>query len=211
VTDRPADPPTISNPDPRQRITMTKTLIALASLATLAGIAQAEPAIYAIDPTHTFVTFEARHFNTSTLRGRFDKKEGTVAFDRASKSGKAEITLDTSSVSTGVAPLDGHLKSKDFFNAAESPTVKFVGDKFSFEGDKVSAIAGQLTMLGKSVPVTLKATNFNCYQNPMLKREVCGGDFETTIARSQWGMGYGIQNGIPDNIRLLIQVEAVKQ
>jgi polyisoprenoid-binding protein YceI len=44
----------------------------------------------------------------------------------------------------------------------------------------------------------------------MLKREVCGGDFETTIARSQWGIVYGLP-GIPDNIRLLIQIEAVKQ
>jgi polyisoprenoid-binding protein YceI len=75
----------------------------------------------------------------------------------------------------------------------------------------VSSVAGQLTLLGKTLPVTLKATNFNCYQNPVLKREVCGGDFETTITRSQWGMGYGLDYGLPDNIRLLVQVEAVKQ
>ena len=61
-------------------------------------------------------------------------------------------------------------------------------------------------------PVTLKATNFNCYINPMLKREVCGGDFETTIARSAYGMSFGIADyGLPDNIRLLIQIEAIKQ
>jgi polyisoprenoid-binding protein YceI len=58
--------------------------------------------------------------------------------------------------------------------------------------------------------VTLTATNFNCYQNPMLKREVCGGDFETTIQRSHFGSSYGLP-GIPDNIKLLIQVEAVRQ
>lgn len=188
----------------------TTTLLAVA-LAAAASAAHAETATYAIDPTHTFVNFEAKHFNTSTLRGRFDKKEGTVAFDRQAKTGKADITIDMASVSTGVGPLDGHLKGKDFFNASASPTAKFVGDKFTFDGDKVSAVAGQLTMLGKTVPVTLKATNFNCYQNPMLKREVCGGDFETTIARTQWGMNYGLDYGIPDNIRLLIQIEAVKQ
>ena len=190
---------------------MNKSLFALAAFAALTGVAQAETATYAIDPTHTFVTFEAKHFNTSTLRGRFDKKEGTVSFDRAGKSGKAEIVLDTSSVSTGVPALDTHLKSKDFFNAAQSPSVKFVGNKFTFEGDKVTGVTGELTMLGKTVPVTLKADGFNCYNNPMLKREVCGGDFETTIARTQWGMDYGLQYGLPDNIRLLIQVEAVKQ
>lgn len=188
---------------------MTKTLLATALLAA-AGFAQAQSATYAIDPTHTFVNFEAKHFGTSTLRGRFDKKEGTVQFDRAGKSGKAEITIDIGSVSTGVGPLDGHLKSKDFFNAAEFATAKFVSDKFVFDGDKVTEVSGSLTMLGKSNPVTLKATNFNCYQNPMLKREVCGGDFETTITRTQWGMAYGVP-GIPDNIRLLIQIEAVKQ
>jgi polyisoprenoid-binding protein YceI len=186
-----------------------KTLLVTALLAA-AGFAQAQSATYAIDPTHTFVTFEAKHFGTSTIRGRFDKKEGSVSFDKAAKTGKAEITIDMASVSTGVGPLDGHLKSKDFFNATEHPTAKFVGDKFAFNGDKVSTVGGTLTFLGKTQPVTLTATNFNCYQNPMLKREVCGGDFETTVQRSQFGSSYGLP-GIPDNIKLLIQVEAVKQ
>ncbi len=188
---------------------MKKTLLVAALLAA-AGVAQAETATYAVDPTHTFVTFEAKHFGTSTIRGRFDKKEGSVSLDKAAKTGKAEITIDMTSVSTGVGPLDGHLKSKDFFNAAENPTAKFVGDKFTFNGDKVSTVAGTLTFLGKTQPATLTATNFNCYTNPMLKREVCGGDFETTITRSQFGNSYGLP-GIPDTIKLLIQVEAVKQ
>jgi len=59
--------------------------------------------------------------------------------------------------------------------------------------------------------VTLKASQFNCYQNPMLKREVCGGDFETTIDRTAYGMNYGIQWGFPKDVRLVVQVEAVKQ
>jgi polyisoprenoid-binding protein YceI len=189
---------------------MTKTLFALAALAA-SGLAHADASTYAVDPSHTFVTFEAAHFNTSTLRGRFDKKDGSVVLDRQGHRGKAEITIDAGSVSTGVPPLDTHLKSKDFFNAAEASSMKFVGDQFAFDGDKVSSVAGTLTMLGKTLPVTLKATRFNCYLNPLLKREVCGGDFETTIARSQWGMNYGLNYGLPDNIRLLIQIEAVKQ
>ncbi|MEP7297231.1 MAG: YceI family protein [Burkholderiales bacterium] len=189
---------------------MTKTLLACL-LAAGAVTAHAEIATYAIDPSHTFVTFEANHMGTSTLRGRFDKKEGTVTLDKAGKSGKADITIDTTSISTGVPALDTHLKSKDFFNAAEIGTAKFTADKFSFSGDKLSELAGTLTLLGKTQPVTLKATNFNCYVNPMLKREVCGGDFETTIARTAYGMSYGMNYGLPDNIRLLIQIEAVKQ
>ena len=63
---------------------MRKSLFALAAVAALfAGAAQAESANYAIDPTHTFVTFEISHFGAAVNRARFDKKEGSVQFDRA--------------------------------------------------------------------------------------------------------------------------------
>ncbi len=187
-----------------------KTLLAAATVAALAATAQAEPVTYAIDPSHTFVTFEALHFGTSTNRGRFDKKQGSVVLDRAAKTGKVELTIETASINTGVGPFDAHLKGADFFETEIFPTATFVGDQFSFSGDKVTAVTGALTLLGKTQPVTLKASNFNCYDHPRFKREVCGGDFETTIQRSQWGMTYGLP-GIPDNVRLLIQVEAVRQ
>jgi polyisoprenoid-binding protein YceI len=189
---------------------MKQPLAAVALLAA-AGAAHAQAVTYKVDPTHTFVTFEARHANTSTLRGRFDRKDGSVVLDRQARSGKAEIAIETASVSTGVAPLDAKLQGKDFFNAADVPQATFVGDRFSFEGDRLAAVSGTLTMLGRTLPVTLKATQFNCYTNPLLKREVCGGDFETTVVRSQWGMTYGLDFGVPDRIRLLIQIEAVRQ
>ena len=82
--------------------------IALAALTAAllagAGAAQAQSATYAIDPTHTFVSFEIGHFGTSLNRGRWDKKEGTVQFDRAGRSGKVEITIDMNSINTGVGP-----------------------------------------------------------------------------------------------------------
>jgi polyisoprenoid-binding protein YceI len=187
---------------------MNKLIVAAACLFAFG--AQAETATYNIDPTHTFVSFEIGHFGTSTNRGRFDKKEGSVQFDRAGKSGKVEITIDMTSINSGVPPFDGHLKSADFFDVAKHPTAKFVGDKFVFNGDKVTEIAGTLTLLGKTNPVTLKANNFNCYTNPMLKREVCGGDFEATIQRTLWGIDKFIQVA-PDNVRLVVQVEAIKQ
>ena len=188
-----------------------KTFLIAATALAAAAMAHAESATYAADPTHTSINFEVKHFGTSTVRGRFDKKEGSVTIDRAAKTGKAEFTIDAASISTGVAPLDTHLKSKDFFNAAEYPTAKFVGDKFSFDGNKVTSVTGTLTLAGKTHPATLTASNFNCYENPMLKREVCGGDFETTIVRSQFGVSYGLAFGIPDSVRMLIQVEAIKQ
>ena len=193
---------------------LISTAAALATLATLsmaASSAHAQAATYNIDPSHTFASFEVTHFGTSTIRGRFDKKEGTVELDRAAKTGRVEITIDMASVNTGVAPFEGHLKSKDFFDVANFPTAKFVADKFSFSGDKVTEVSGMLTLLGKTNPVTLKAGNFGCYNSPMLKREVCGGDFEATLQRSQWGVVYAMPMVTPDSVRLLVQVEAIKQ
>ena len=191
---------------------MRTSLIALAAAATIAtGIAQAEPANYAIDPTHTFVTFEISHFGATVNRARFDKKQGSVQLDKAAKSGKVEITFDTTSVNSGTPAFDKHLQSADLFDSAKHPTMKFVADKFVFNGDKVASVEGQLTLLGKTGPLTLKANQFNCYDSPMLKREVCGGDFEATIDRTQWGMNYGVEWGFPKNVRLIAQIEAVKQ
>lgn len=191
---------------------MRFSILSVAAAATLlAGVTQVQAASYAIDPNHTFVTFEIGHFGASTNRGRFDKKEGAVQFDRAGKSGSVEIVIDMASINTGVAAFEKHLRSPDFFDVAKFPSAKFVSDKFSFSGDKVAEVSGSLTLLGQTKPVTLKASNFNCYDSPMLKREVCGGDFETTIDRTQFGVNYGVEWGFPKNVRLVIQVEAVKQ
>ncbi|MEN9844305.1 MAG: hypothetical protein RLZZ612_2134 [Pseudomonadota bacterium] len=194
------------------RLSFALIASALSAVAVLsAPLAHAEAVTYTIEPTHTFATFEIGHFGASTNRGRFDKKGGAVTLDRAAKTGKVEISIDTTSINTGTAAFDKHLQSADLFDTAKFPTMSFVGDKFSFNGDKVSEVAGQLTLLGKTAPVTLKATQFNCYQSPMLKREVCGGDFEATIDRTTWGMNYGVDWGFPKNVRIVVQVEAVKQ
>jgi polyisoprenoid-binding protein YceI len=166
---------------------------------------------YTIDPAHTFATFEIGHFNTSTNRGRFDKKEGTLEFDRAAKTGKIAIDIFTDSVSSGTVFFDKFLSGFTMFDSATFPTARFVSDAFNFEGDKVRDVAGSFTLLGKTHPLTLKATNFNCYTHPLLKREVCGGDFEATFDRSLYGMNYGLIFGIPKSVHLLIQVEAIKE
>ena len=185
--------------------------VAAAAALPLLATAPAQAATYAIDPAHTFTMFEIGHFGASVNRGRFDKKEGSVQLDKAAKAGKVEISFDTTSINSGTPAFDKHLQSADLFNAAQHPKISFVSDKFVFNGDKVSEVSGQLTLLGKTGPVTFKANQFNCYQSPMLKREVCGGDFEATIDRTQWGMNYGVDWGFAKNVRLVVQVEAVKQ
>jgi polyisoprenoid-binding protein YceI len=187
------------------------SMVAATVLLATTGLTSAQTATYNVDPTHTFVTFEAKHFGVSTNRGRWDKKEGSISFDKTAKTGKAEITIDMTSINTGTGPFDGHLKSADFFDVANFPSAKFVGTGFKFEGDKVTEVAGELTMRGKTNPVTLKSSSFGCYINQRISREVCGGDFEATIQRSQWGVSFGVANNmIPDNVKLQIQVEAVK-
>lgn len=189
---------------------VARTLLSAAITITAATAAMAEPATYTVEPTHTFVMWEAKHFGTSTVRGRFDKKSGSITIDRAAKTGSAEIIIDMKSISTGVVPFDKHLQSDDFFAAEKFPEAKFVGTAFKFDGDKVVEVAGNLTLRGQTQPAVIKAVSFNCYNSPMLKREVCGGDFETTINRSAFEMKYGLP-GIPDAIKLTIQIEAIKQ
>jgi len=189
---------------------MRKSFSVLA-VAALLSVGAAQAADYAIDPTHTFVTFEIGHFGTSTNRGRFDKKEGTVQFDRAAKTGKVDITFDVASVNTGTVMFDKHLQSAEILNVAQHPKARFVSDKFVFSGDKVAEVQGQFTLMGKTAPLTLKANQFNCYDNPMVKREVCGGDFEATLDRTVHGVNYGVDWGFPKNVRLVVQVEAIKQ
>jgi polyisoprenoid-binding protein YceI len=187
---------------------MFATLFAAAAMT--AGVAQAEVATYAMDPTHTFVTFEIGHFGTSTNRARFDKKEGNVVMEDG-KSVKIDLTIDMASVSSGTAAFDKHLRSADIFNVEKFPTATFVADKATFSGEKITEVTGQLTLVGKTQPVTLKANNYGCYLNPMLGRKICGGDFEATIDRTAFGVDYGVVWGFPKNVRLVVQVEAIKQ
>jgi polyisoprenoid-binding protein YceI len=188
---------------------MLKTLL-ISSMFVGASAVMAEPATFTIDPAHSVVTFEVLHFGTSTHRGRFQTKEGSVVLDRAAKTGKADITVDVSTVSISSPSLEGFLKGERAFNVAQNPAARFVGDTFTFDGAKVASVSGTMTILGKSQPATLKAIRFNCYENGQLKREVCGGDFETTIQRSQFGLGFA-SSVAPDDVHLLIQVEAIHQ
>ncbi|MFG0678527.1 YceI family protein [Delftia sp. WSY_7] len=191
---------------------MRTSVFALAIAGLFATAAQAAPATYAIDPTHTFATFEIDHNGASTNRVRFDKKSGTVEFDRDAKAGKVEVVLKMDSLSSGTAAFDKHLKSADIFNVAKFPQAKFVSDKFVFDGDKLKEVTGQLTILDKTQPVTIKANKFTCYPNAMLqKRETCGGDFEAVIDRTAFGVNYGVDYGFPKQVRLVMSIEAVKQ
>ena len=190
---------------------MKKTFFVAAALWACTG-AQAQSAVYKIDPSHTHASWEAKHFGTSTNRGQWDKTDGEITLDKTAKTGKVDVTIDMASINTGVAPFNTHLKSEAFFDVANHPTARFVGDKLKFEGDKLVEVSGDLTIRGKTNAATLKAIAYNCYMHPSLKREICGGDFETIVRRSAFNVNWGVvEKFTADDIKVSIQVEAVKQ
>ena len=190
---------------------MKKALLTLAVLGACMGV-QAQSGTYKIDPTHTAAAWEAKHFGVSTNRGRWDKTDGEIVLDKSAKTGKADITIDMSSINTGIAPFNGHLRGPDFFDVVNHPTARFVGETFKFDGDKLVSVAGNMTIRGKTNPAVMTATSYGCYENPRLKREVCGGDFETVVKRSTYGINWGVaEKFTSDDIKVTIQVEAIKQ
>lgn len=182
--------------------------LGLAAAALFAAPVLAQPATFTIDPTHTSVVFEADANGLSTLRGRVAKQQGTITLDRAARAGRAEIDLDMTSTSTGIAALDAGLPG--LLDSAAHPTARFVGERFVFDGERVTAVEGTLAFRGRDKRVALKASNFNCYNNPLLRREVCGGDFETTLTRADLGLGPALPV-LGETFRLLVQVEAIRQ
>ena len=186
--------------------------IALAPL--LAALATALPSVaekqtYTIDPQHTRPTYEVMHFGYSMQRGRFNKTSGKIMLDTAARTGSADVTIDAASIDSGVPKLDEHLKGEDFFNVAKNPLITFKSTTFAFDGDKVKSATGDLTMNGITRPVTLTASLFQCAPNPMNKKPQCGGDFTTTVKRSDWGMKYAIP-ALGDEVTLRIPVESIK-
>jgi polyisoprenoid-binding protein YceI len=180
-------------------------------LAGMAPQASAEPVAYAFDPTHSFVNFELLHFNTSTIRGRFGPLQGDVVLDREARSGRVQVVVATTGLSTGLAVLDARIAQADLLATEEYPQAFFVAERFEFDAQgEVSAVAGEFTLRGSSQPLRLVAQRFRCYTHPLLRREVCGGDFEGKILRSSFDMSFGMPF-VADEVRLKIQVEAVRQ
>ena len=187
---------------------MKRTAFALA-LAIFALPALAEPETFTIDPNHTFPGWEVMHFGVSVQRGRFNKTSGKISVDTAAKTGSAEIVIDASSLDTGHPRLGEHLRGPDFFDAAKYPTLTFKGTGFTFDGDKVKSVAGELTMRDVTRPVTLNAVTYNCGTHPAAKKKFCGGDFVAAVRRSDWGLGKFVP-AVADEVTLRVSLEAIK-
>lgn len=183
--------------------------LGLAVIVALAA-GPAGAAEYRIDPTHSFVHAEIDHFGTSTIRLRIGPIDGEVEFDREAKRGAVGLRIATTRVSSGVPQLDARLRERDLLASDGNPEAFFVAERFIFDGARLSEVSGEFTLRGTSRPLALRALRFNCYTNPLFRREVCGGDFAAEIKRSEFGADYGLPL-VGDRVRLLITVEAVRQ
>lgn len=150
------------------------------------------------------------------MRGRLDRNAGKFVMDRAAQTGSVEVTTQTASVTTGdndkgarARSRDEHLRSPDFFNVAEFPTMTFKSTKAVFSGDNLTALEGNVTLLGVTKPVNLKVERWRCMPHPQSKKDMCGGNFSGTLKRSEFGMKFGIPS-VGDELALWIEVEGYK-
>lgn len=183
---------------------------ALSALVAFSTAATAAPETYGIDPAHTSPRFEYNHFGYSMQMHRFDKTSGKIVLDRAAQTGSVDVTIDATSVNTGLGLFNGHLQGEDFFNTAKYPTITFKSTKVKFESGKPVAVEGDLTIKGVTKPVTLTVTSFNAMPHPMNKKDAVGANAVTKIKRSEFNMGKFVPN-VSDDVTLSIAVEAIKE
>ena len=194
---------------------MSKSLAVLI-LAALPLTTAAAPDPFTLDPMHSSVNFSIDHLGLTTIYGRFDKFGGKFALDTAAKTGNVEVTIDTASVDTNendkgsrARSRDEHLRSADFFNAAEFPRMTYKSTKVAFNGDHPATIEGTLTLLGVTKPVTLTVERFKCNPATATAKERCGGVAVGKLKRSDFGMSRAIPS-IGDEVALTVAWEANK-
>ena len=189
--------------------TFAKISAALALFAA-ASMSMAAPETYAVESTHTFPSFSYSHMGLSTQISKFTKTSGTIVLDAAAKTGSVDVTIDMTSVETGVPVFNGHIQGDGFLDTAKFPTATFKSTKVVFDGDKPAAIEGNLTIKGVTKSVTLKVTNFVAKDHPMMKKPALGADASTVIKRTEFNAGK-YAPAVGDDVTITISLEAIKQ
>lgn len=176
------------------------------ALAALVGAAGAAPAEYDLDPQQTFVQFEVRHFDTSTLRGRVGPVRGEVMLDADAGRGRLGLVIDMRTLDTGFRLLDARLRQGDLLDVAAHPDAYFVAERFRFAQGLPVELTGEFTLRGRSVALTLKTLRFACLDSRGDRPQRCGGDFEGEVLRSAFGASFGLPL-VADRVRILVQAE----
>ena len=189
---------------------------AAVALAVSAGTMGAQAKDYKIEAAHSEADFAIKHMAISTVHGSFHGVSGMVKFDPAdvSKAG-VEATIDVTSVDTGVAPRDNHLKGPDFFDTAKFPTMTFKSTSVVKAGDHYD-VKGDLTLHGVTKQVVLKLETPGKEQVGMDKKIHRGFTATTTINRKDFGLSWGgtVSSGdavLGDDVKIELDIDAVQQ
>lgn len=171
---------------------------------------------WTIDPTHAEVAFAVRHLMLATVRGRFGTVSGTVEIDEARpERSSVDVTIDVTSIDTRQEMRDNHLRSADFFDVANHPTLTFKSKRV--EGDITGEfrVTGDLTIRGTARPVTLDVSLEGRGRDPW-GNERAGFEAKGKISRSEFGLTWNqaLETGgvaVGDEVKISIDVEIVKQ
>jgi polyisoprenoid-binding protein YceI len=171
-----------------------------------------------IDPVHSTIEFAVKHMMFTTVRGRFKAFSGTIRIDdRDPNQSSVEVDIDASSIDTGAADRDAHLRSADFLDVENHPRMTFrstrVEGAHAKEGDRFR-VSGDLGIRGSSMPVTLDATLEGLGKDPWGK-ERAGFAAKTEIDRREWGLRWNqtIETGgvlVANKVRIEAEVQFVR-
>ena len=195
-------------------------IVALAVLALAAtAAARAEPTRYTIDPEHLSLGFLVEHVGFAKVLGMFRKGSGAFTFDEERGTiSEVAIEIDAASVYTNHEKRDEHLRGADFLNAAEFPMIRFTAASAEPTGEREFDITGELTLLGQTRPLTLRAVWNKSGQSPVGGGLFSGKPYVTGVSargafkRSDFGMRYAVSNGwVGDTVELIIEIEAKRE
>ncbi len=149
---------------------------------------------WTIDPDHTVAAFVVRHMMLASVRGQFNGVRGTICFDPADVAAtRLEVTIGVPGIYTGIAKRDEHLRSLDFFAAAEHGVMTFRSTNVEARGGRRMAVAGELTIRGVTRPVTLDAEYCGPVKDPFEEGESIGFTATTTINRDDFGVSWNVE------------------
>jgi len=192
------------------RIPLSRALFA-AALSLSSATAIAAPAVYEIDPAHTYPSFEADHMGVSVWRGKFDRSSGEITLDRDAQTGSVNVVIDTTSIDYGLDAMDAEARKDTLLDTAKFPKATYKGTLADFRDGAPTRVKGELTLRGVTRPVDLTIKRFKCIPNPMNKRELCGADAYGDFQRDAFGIDAGKDYGFDMTVSMRIQVEATRK
>ena len=188
---------------------MKRLFLTAALLTAFAAPLAAAPVTYKIDPNHTDVTAQWSHFGFSNPIAHFGDAEGAITYDPDNVGqSSVEVTLPLSGLEAHVPAFNEHLRSDDFFDAANHPQVTFKSTRVEAAGENKLRVIGDLTIRGITKEVVLDTTINKVGEQPMAKRPAAGFDATTTVKRTDFGLGLYAPN-VSDEVQIRITTEAV--